>query len=110
MAAAKLIIGIFLLWAFLFLWSFVELATTEVEGSGFVHGVNRLGGFLAWQVGAVVAAALAFTAGRLQPEGLSRGVRRLTTLPLYFSAALWVLIVVAGITLFLIDRTDMPIK
>ncbi len=110
MASTKVILGIFLIWLLLFLWSFVEFATTEAEGYGFVHGVNRLGGFLAWQVGAVIAAALAFTAGRLQPDGLSRGVRRLTTLPLYFSAALWVLIVIAGITLFLIDRTDMPIK
>ncbi|MEO1193095.1 MAG: hypothetical protein AAFY02_15135 [Pseudomonadota bacterium] len=101
-----LIIGLFGLWIFLFGWSFVDFTLREPSGSGFVRGVNRLGGFLAWQVGAFLVGAGLFAVSYLQPSGLRTGIRRLTRLPLYLSALLWVLIVIAGITLFLLEKTQ----
>ncbi|GAB5468176.1 MAG: hypothetical protein Kilf2KO_12060 [Rhodospirillales bacterium] len=106
MRVKTLIIALALLWCLFFAWSFVDYAITEPTGSGFVRGINRLAGFLGWQVAAFLVALAAFAAARLQPQGLSRGVRRLANLPFYVTAALWVLIVIAGIALFLLDRVQ----
>lgn len=108
---AKAIIWLlFLAWCFCFAWSFVDFALAEATGSSFVRGINRLGGFLAWQIAAVVLAAATFGAGWMQPSGLTRGLRRLTALPLILSAVLWVVVVIIGITLFLLDRMESTIS
>ena len=108
MRAARLIVGLFLLWFGLVAWSFVDLATRAPSGDGFVRGINRLEGFLAWQLGALTTAGLCLLAGHLQPQGLSRRVRRMTTLPLLETAGLWVLIVAGGVALFLLEQGAGP--
>ncbi len=108
---AALLIGLLVLgWLVCTLLSFLDFATTEADGSSFSSNINRLSGFLVWQVAAVFLAALAFVAGWMQPQGLAPLTRRLTRLPLFLSAFLWVLIVVAGIALFLLDRIQNPIQ
>lgn len=101
---------LFLAWCFCFVWSFVDFAVTEAEGSSFVRGINRLGGFLAWQLAAIVLAATLFGVGWMQPHGLSRSSRRLTRLPLILLAVAWVCVVIAGITFFLLDRMESTIR
>ncbi|MEQ8653637.1 MAG: hypothetical protein RIC87_14335 [Kiloniellales bacterium] len=107
----KLLIWLlFLAWCFCFVWSFVDFAVTEAEGSSFVRGINRLGGFLAWQLATIVLAATLFGVGWMQPHGLSRSSRRLTRLPLILLAVAWVCVVIAGITFFLLDRMESTIR
>ncbi len=108
--ASALILILFLAWAFSLAWSFADLAISEITGSTFSHGIKQLGSFLAWQVAAILLAAGAFLAGWMQPYGLSPGIRRLTKLPLFLSAGLWVLIVIAGITLFILDHSETAIR
>jgi len=110
MRAAKVILALFLLWLLLFAWSFADFAMRPPTGDGFVRGINRLESFLAWQVGALLVAGLAFIAGRMQPTGLGRWARRLSLLPLLVTAALWVLVVAAGIALFLMEHSDAPLQ
>ncbi len=110
-ARARAVIWLlFLAWCFCFAWSFVDFALAEATGSSFVRGINRLGGFLAWQVAALLLAATLFGAGWMQPRGLTRGLRRLTYIPLILLAVLWVVVVIAGIALFLLDRMESTIS
>lgn len=108
--AARLILLLVAAWFVCFLWSFVDLAASEALDSTFSSKVNRFSGFLAWQVAAVLLAGGAFLAGWLQPSGLSDRLRRLTRLPLYLNAFLWVLIVIAGMAFFLMERVGSPIQ
>ncbi len=106
----RLILLLSAAWLLCFLWSFVDLATSEAIDSTFSSKVNRFSGFLAWQVAAVLLAGGAFVAGWLQPSGLSGRLRRLTRLPLYLNAFLWVLIVIAGMAFYLMERVGSPIQ
>ena len=52
------------IWAILFSLAFVYACQTEPTGDGFVRGMNRVGIFLAWQAGALIAAIVAVVVSR----------------------------------------------
>ena len=56
-------------WAALYLWSFVVLITTEPTGDGFTRGVNKVTNFVGWQGAAGVLAAILWFMGRDYAKG-----------------------------------------
>lgn len=74
------------LWAAAFAYSFWVFQATAPVGDGFTRGLNRVTGFLGWQVLAGVLAVIAFALGRALPRG--RVMRRMSVLPLAFAGLL----------------------
>lgn len=69
----------FCLWAVLYAGSVFYLVHTEPTGDGFTRGMNRLTGFLGFQVlAAIPAVVLAVAAGRM---GARRSLRWLARVP-----------------------------
>lgn len=83
-------------WILLALWatavavSVWYLVWSTPTGDGLTRGLNRLAGFLGWQMGAAVIAAVAWWAGSAVPRGSP--LRLLARLPGMLAAALAVAI------------------
>ncbi|MHC0052376.1 hypothetical protein [Actibacterium sp. D379-3] len=73
------------LWAGAFTYSFWIFQTTQPLGDGFTRGMNRITGFLGWQVLSTVLALMVFGLGRRLPAGPQR---RMSALPLVLAGLL----------------------
>jgi len=80
--------GLVAIWAVAFVLSFLAF-TEQPTGDGFTRGLNRLSGFLQWQMIAIVT-ALVLLALRSQAETV--WLRRAMTVPAYLAGALVALI------------------
>ena len=89
--ADRLVTLLIAVWAGLFVWSFIGFTITEPTGDGFTRGLNRISGFLLWQLAAGIVAAPAYIAGRALPRG--SGMRWLSRVPLALAVALVLAIV-----------------
>ncbi|KAJ54905.1 hypothetical protein ACMU_14165 [Actibacterium mucosum KCTC 23349] len=69
-----------LAWAAVMAWAFWSFHTTPPTGDGFTRGMNRITGFLGWQLVAGALGLVAFVTGRGLPKGTP--LRLLSTLPL----------------------------
>jgi len=65
------------------------MALIEPTGEGFVRGLDRVTGFLAWQAAALVAALAALWCARADRTRLGRLERRLGHLPAAISGLLF---------------------
>jgi len=83
------------LWAGAFAYSFWVFQATAPLGDGFTRGLNRVSGFLGWQLLAAALALIVFALGRALPKG--RAMRRMSVLPLGFAGLL-----VAGLALLIL--------
>ena len=81
-----LVTVLFAVWAIAFAYSFVTVAVSPAEGSGFTRGANRIATFLGWQGIAGLLALCIFGVARAWTPGSS--VRRLAAVPLGLAAAL----------------------
>lgn len=79
-------------WAGLFVWSFIGFSITEPTGDSFTRGLNRVTGFLGWQLAAGLVAIPVFVLGRGHPRGSA--MRWLSRLPV--AAALALLLAIVG--------------
>ncbi|SMX45145.1 hypothetical protein [Actibacterium lipolyticum] len=78
------------LWAGVFAYSFWVFNTVPPTGDGFTRGLNRINGFIGWQVLACALAVIVFRAGLGFPQGSA--TRRFRVFPLAMAA-----LVAAGI-------------
>lgn len=86
MTARGVMWGALLVWAALYLWSFVAFATTAPTDIGLTRGLNRITAFLGWQAAAALPALIAGLAGHRGSAGwLERWISRC---PLIATAAL----------------------
>lgn len=83
-----------LVWAGLYAWSFLSFVVIEPTGDGFTRGLNRVGGFLLWQVAAGITAIVVWRAGLALQSGAK--LRWLARLP----ALLFALLIIAIAALF----------
>jgi hypothetical protein len=78
------------LWALMWGWSVVVLATpestAEPTGEGVVRGMTRATSFLGWQMAAALPAFAAWVLGRDWPE--ESGVRRWSRVPIQLALGL----------------------
>ncbi|WP_425416976.1 hypothetical protein [Oricola indica] len=79
-------------WAGLFIWSFIQFSITEPTGDSFTRGLNRVTGFLGWQLAAGLVAVPVFFLGRGHPRG--SGLRWASRLPA--AAALALVLAIVG--------------
>jgi len=70
------------LWAGVFTYSLWVYQTTPPLGDGFARGLNRVSGFLGWQVLAALLAFAVFRAGRGLPAGTALARIRLCPMAL----------------------------
>jgi len=92
----KILIVLLLLWAAIYLTSFVIPALSEATGDGFTRGMNRVTAFFGWQIVAGVLGLIIWMLGR--SEEMSTSMRWITRLPVLLASAL--LIVTIGIILW----------
>ena len=93
-AARVRVVGLFLLWATVFVASYVAPMMITPEGDGFTRGLNRIGYWFWPQVVAFVLAIVVWTMAGARRAQLSNGIVWLARLPLLVIAA-QVLILIA---------------
>lgn len=95
------------IWAVCFSMAFAQAYTTEPTGDSFVRGMNRVGIFLAWQMGALIAAIVAVVVSR----GVSKEdfpiLRRAGLVPAGIMG-LGVMTIVVGVLYFSFAVTEPP--
>lgn len=67
--ASGLLVLALMIWGGLYLYSFWLLFTMESTGDGFTRGMNRVTGFLGWQMAAAAVGLVCFMLSRGQPKG-----------------------------------------
>ncbi len=92
MSKRKLAYVLLVLWAGIYIWSFIAFQITKPTDFGFTAGLNRITTFLGWQFSAglisVFALALSF---EFTPRSLARWIARVP-----FMLAMVLLIVILG--------------
>lgn len=87
----KLLVALLLVWAVAYIASFALPATMAPTGDGFTRGLNRVGTFFGWQIGACLLAVLIWMVGR--SAALSRRMIWVTRLPAILAGALIVFVI-----------------
>lgn len=86
----NLLWGALALWALAYGASLWALFWTEPNGDGFTRGLNRVAGFMGWQLLAAFLAVVAWAAGRRAE--VTTPIRWLSRVPTFLAAALGVFI------------------
>jgi len=91
-----------LLWAAAWIGSFWQLFGTEPTGDGFTRGLNRIMGFLGWQLAAGFLGCMLWIVGRQGERG--RAARWLLRVPPFLT----LLLVLAIVTVIVYARLGKP--
>lgn len=87
MTAQRLIWLLLIVWFAVYAWSVLGYFLTPATGDGFTRGMNRVSGFVTWQLAAAGVAAAIWVAGRRFAVGsrarrISRGPALFAFLPI----------------------------